>query len=75
MLLNQAVFIAIDQPGIKGDGNIAAVMVCNPASGMEGSGTAEQGLALFQMEGLVVYPVVDLSFLDQGQLDLRMPVP
>lgn len=75
VLLDQAVFIAVDQPGIKGNGEIAAVMVFDPASRMKGPGAAEQGLALLQMEGLMVHPVVDLPLLDQGQLDLRMPVP
>ena len=65
----------IDQFGIKGDRYVRTVLLIFHFSGMEGIGIAEDNIALFQMEGAVVYTIMHGAFFYISNLDFRMAVP
>ena len=73
--LQQAVFIAVNKPGRKGDRDIVAVLMVYHISGVKGITVAEEALSLFQHIFFVVYIIFDLSGLKPGQFDLPVPVP
>lgn len=83
-ILNHRIYISgtdgtlketIDQFGIKGDRYVRTVLLIFHFSGMEGIGIAEDNIALFQMEGAVVYTIMHGAFFYISNLDFRMAVP
>ena len=60
---------------IKGDRYVRTVLLIFHFSGMEGIGIAEDNIALFQMEGAVVYTIMHGAFFYISNLDFRMAVP
>ena len=74
-LLDQAVVVAVDQPGIKGDGRVDTVLIFIHFSHMKCIGIAEYGLSLPDMEGLIIEVIEHFALFHQSQFDFRMPVP
>ncbi|MPN53226.1 hypothetical protein SDC9_200890 [bioreactor metagenome] len=73
--MKQAVLISVDEAGMKGDGQIVAVLPVLHVAGMEGVAVAEQPLSLRKKVFLVVDIILHLPGYDPGKLDLRVPVP
>ena len=72
--VDQTVFVAVEQFGIKGNGSIAAVHMAVALSGVQNVGVPKKYLAFFQMKGIMVDMVKHFSMGNQSDFDFRVPV-